>query len=253
MPNDAGVNVALHRTNPGNEFMLQDLRRQVLEANLELVSRGLVLYTFGNASAISRENRVVVIKPSGVPYERMTEDHMVATDLAGKTIEANLRPSSDLATHLALYQAFPTIGGIVHTHSHHATSWAQAQQEIPCLGTTHADYFHGAVPVTEPMTREEIESDYEANTGQVIIRRFRNLDPMRARAVLVAGHGPFCWGSTVSEAVHVAVILEEIALMAYQTVVLNPSIEPIGQDLLDKHYLRKHGPQSYYGQEKSAP
>jgi L-ribulose-5-phosphate 4-epimerase len=228
--------------------MLEDLRKQVLEANLELVHRGLVLYTFGNASGIAREDGLVVIKPSGIPYEHMTAHHLVITDLEGKTVEGNLRPSSDLATHLILYRAFPTIGGVVHTHSRHATAWAQANREIPCLGTTHADYFYGSVPVTEPMKEEEIVNDYEANTGHVIVRRFHSLDPDQIHAVLVAGHGPFCWGQSVSDAARVAIVLEEIARMAFHTVLLNPDIGSLGKELLDKHYLRKHGPGAYYGQ-----
>ena len=229
--------------------MLKALREEVLEANLELVRRGLVLYTFGNASGISREHRMVVIKPSGVPYDRMTIDDLVVVDLEGRTVEGYLKPSSDLPTHLALYRAFDTIGGVVHTHSTNATSWAQACREIPCLGTTHADYFHGAVPVTEPMEPGEIGSKYEWNTGQAIIRCFGGRDPLSMRAVLVAGHGPFCWGESASDAAHVAVVLEEIARMAYSAVTLNPSVQPICDALRDKHFQRKHGPDAYYGQK----
>ena len=228
--------------------MLPSLRAEVLDANLELVRRGLVIYTFGNASGISREQGLVVIKPSGVPYDSMTPDSLVITDLDGRVVEGRLRPSSDLATHLALYRAFAGIGGVVHTHSRYATAWAQAGREIPCLGTTHADDFHGPVPVTEPLTPGEIESGYEWNTGQVIVRRFAQLDPLAIPAVLVAGHGPFCWGASASAAAHTAVVLEEIACLAYRTVVLNPGVQPLSAALADKHFLRKHGPGASYGQ-----
>ncbi len=228
--------------------MLEALRTEVLEANLELVRRGLVIYTFGNASAVSREHSLAVIKPSGVPYDKMTAADMVVTDLEGRIVEGRLRPSSDLATHVALYRAFPTIGGVVHTHSRHATAWAQAHREIPCFGTTHADYFHGAVPVTAELTPEEIDSAYEANTGVAMIRRMQGLDPLACPAVLVAGHGPFCWGKTVADAVHNAVIVEELAAMAWQTLTINPRAQPISQALRDKHHFRKHGPKATYGQ-----
>lgn len=229
--------------------MLETLRQEVFDANLELVRRGLVLYTFGNASAIDRGRGLVVIKPSGVPYETMTAADMVVVDLDGAMVEGALRPSSDLATHLVLYKAFPAVGGVVHTHSRHATSWAQARREIPCFGTTHADYFYGPVPVTPPLTREEIESDYEVNTGHVIARRFRDLDPLAVPAVLVGNHAPFCWGKTVAEAAYMAVVLEEVAAMATQTLIANPNAEPVAQTLLDKHYFRKHGAKAYYGQK----
>ncbi len=228
--------------------MLEALRTEVLQANLELVRRGLVVYTFGNASAVSRERCLAVIKPSGVPYEKMTAADMVITDLEGRVVEGNLRPSSDLATHVALYRAFPEIGGVVHTHSRHATAWAQACREIPCLGTTHADYFHGSVPVTAELTREEIESEYEANTGVAIIRRMQGLSPLACPAVLVAGHGPFCWGKSASDAVYHAVIVEELAAMAWQTLTINPNAVPISEALRDKHHFRKHGPKATYGQ-----
>ncbi len=230
-------------------MLLETLREEVLRANLELVRQGLVIYTFGNVSGISRKDNLVVIKPSGVSYEALTADDLVVTDLNGWVVEGNLKPSSDLATHLVLYRNFPTIGGVVHTHSRFATSWAQAQLEIPCFGTTHADYFNGPVPVTPLLQREEIGRNYEANTGQAIVRRFLELNPEELPAVLVAGHGPFCWGKDSAEAVHNAVITEELARMAYYSVTLCPSLKPISQELLDKHFLRKHGPGAYYGQK----
>jgi L-ribulose-5-phosphate 4-epimerase len=228
--------------------MLQRLREQVLEANLELVRRNLVLYTFGNASGISREEGLVVIKPSGVPYEQMKSEHMVVTDLAGKIVEGELRPSSDLPTHLVLYNEFSEIGGVVHTHSEYATAWAQARQPIPCFGTTHADYFHGAVPVTAEMTDQEIAEDYEENTGHAIVRTLQHTNPAATLGVLVANHGPFAWGKDVETAAHNAVILEAIARMAYFTLDINAEAKPAGGALRDKHYLRKHGKNAYYGQ-----
>ena len=231
---------------------LQRLREEVLEANLELVRRGLVLYTFGNASGILRDEGLIVIKPSGVPYETMKPEHLVLTDLDGKVFEGGLRPSSDLPTHLALYKAFPEIGGVVHTHSEYATAWAQSRREIPCFGTTHADYFHGPVPVTDPMPSDEIEGEYEKNTGSAIIRRFQGLNPNAIPAVLVANHGPFTWGKNVSAAAHNAVVLESIARMAFFTVTINAEASGIGKTLHDRHYLRKHGSKAYYGQEKDA-
>ena len=232
-------------------MMLEQLRAEVLEANLELVRQGLVLYTFGNASGISRTDGLVVIKPSGVPYDAMRPADLVVTDLSGRTVEGNLRPSSDLSTHLELYAAFPGIGGVVHTHSRYATAWAQAGREIPCLGTTHADYFRSTVPVTDPMDPDEIQSDYERNTGHAIVRRFVDLDPAEAPGVLVAGHGPFCWGATAADAAHHAVILEYIAQMAYVSVTLNAAAEPLHRTHSDKHFLRKHGATAYYGQTRS--
>jgi L-ribulose-5-phosphate 4-epimerase len=229
--------------------VLEALRTEVYEANLELVRRGLVLYTFGNASGLSREQGLVAIKPSGVPYEKMTPADMVIVDLDGRVVEGALRPSSDLPTHVALYRAFPSIGGVVHTHSRHATAWAQACREIPCFGTTHADYFHGPVPVTVPLTRAEIESEYEANTGVTIIRLMQGRDPLGCPAALVAGHGPFCWGKSATAAAHMAVIVEELAAMAMQTLAINPAAPPISEALRDKHYFRKHGPKAYYGQK----
>jgi L-ribulose-5-phosphate 4-epimerase len=227
---------------------LRSLREEVLEANLELVRRGLVLYTFGNASGIAREEGLVVIKPSGVAYETMKPEDLVVVDLNGKIIEGSLRPSSDLPTHIILYQAFAGIGGVAHSHSRAATSWAQAQREIRCFGTTHADYFRGPVPVTKPLTPSQIRSNYEANTGHAIVRRFRKLDPLHVPAVLVSGHAPFCWGKTPAEAAHIAVVVEEIAAMALQTLVANPKARPISRHLHDKHFLRKHGGTAYYGQ-----
>jgi len=228
---------------------LERLREEVLEANLELVRRGLVLYTFGNASGIAREEGLVVIKPSGVAYEAMKASDLVVVNLDGKIVEGTLRPSSDLPTHLILYRAFAGIGGVAHTHSRAATSWAQAQREIPCFGTTHADYFHGPVPVTKPLTPADIRSDYEASTGHAIVRRFAKIDPMNCPAVLVAGHAPFCWGRTPSEAAHIAVVVEEIAAMALSTLRANPKARPIAKALHDKHFLRKHGKEAYYGQK----
>ncbi len=229
-------------------MMLQSLREEVLEANLEVVRRGLVLYTFGNASGIDRNEELIAIKPSGVPYDKMQPADLVITDLDGNIVEGNLRPSSDLATHLALYRAFPAIGGVVHTHSEYATAWAQARREIPCFGTTHADYFHGPVPVTEPMPAQDIETDYELNTGCSIVRRFRALDPLAIPGVLVAGHAPFCWGKTPADAAHNAVTLESIAKLAFRTVTLASDAAVLERVLHDKHFLRKHGPAAYYGQ-----
>ena len=228
---------------------LQALREEVLEANLELVRRGLVVFTFGNASGYDRTSGKVVIKPSGVPYEKLTPESLVVTDLDGKILEGSLRPSSDLATHLALYRAFPGVQGVVHTHSRYATAWAQAGVEIPCLGTTHADYFRGPIPITPSMSVGEIQSGYEWNTGQVIIRRFEGIDPLLTPAVLVAGHAPFCWGASVTDAAHTAVVVEEIAHMAYLTVTIRADAESLTDALRDKHFLRKHGSSAYYGQK----
>jgi L-ribulose-5-phosphate 4-epimerase len=210
----------------------------------------LVLYTFGNASGILREEGLVVIKPSGVPYDKMKPEHLVVTDLDGKIVEGKLRPSSDLASHLVIYKAFGEIGGVVHTHSEYATAWAQARREIPCFGTTHADYFHGPVPVTESLSDHEIAGEYEENTGTAILRAFRDRDPSVLPGVLVANHGPFTWGKDVATAAHNAVILEALARTAYFTSTLNPQASPIGKSLHDRHYLRKHGSNSYYGQAK---
>lgn len=229
-------------------MLLEDLREAVLDANLEIQRQGLVLYTFGNASGIDRAKGLVAIKPSGVPYEKLKAADMVITDLDGKIVEGTLNPSSDLATHLLLYREFPTIGGVVHTHSEFATSWAQAGRPIPCYGTTHADYFRGDVPVTTPLTDEQIETAYELNTGKVIVERFRNLDPIATPGVLVAGHAPFAWGKTAAAAAHNAVVLEYIARMAFRGVLINPRMTEVSAALQRKHYERKHGPKATYGQ-----
>jgi L-ribulose-5-phosphate 4-epimerase len=232
-------------------MLLRTLREDVLEANLELVRRGLVLYTFGNASGISRKDGLVAIKPSGVPYEELAPEHIVITKLDGEIVEGDLRPSSDLATHLELYKHFPTIGGVAHTHSEFATAWAQSEKPIPCLGTTHADYFHGPVPVTERLNASEIAGDYELETGAAICRIFAKVDPDSIPAVLVAGHAPFCWGASPADAAHNAVILEYVARMASHTLAINAESRPLGRELHDKHFLRKHGRNAYYGQVKA--
>ena len=231
--------------------MLKQLREQVLEANLEVVRRGLVLYTFGNVSGISREDNLVVIKPSGVPYERMKADDLVITDLDGKIVWGELRPSSDLDTHIHLYKSFPEIGGVVPTHSEHATAWAQACRSIPALGTTHADYFYGPVPITRELTADEIKNDYVRATGVAITDAFGNRDPMEVPAALVAGHGPFAWGRTPDDAVHNAVVLEAVARMAMYTFSLQPNAQGVSQALLDRHYFRKHGATATYGQAET--
>ncbi len=230
--------------------MLETLKKEVLEANLQLPEHGLVTFTWGNVSGIDREQGLVVIKPSGVAYEDLKLEDLVVVDLEGNIVEGELRPSSDTATHLALYKAFGEIGGVVHTHSPWATSWAQASRPIPALGTTHADYYYGEIPVTRPLTQKEIEEAYELETGTVIIETFRNLDldPKAMPGVLVSGHAPFCWGKNAYEAVHNAVVLDEVAKMAFHTFQLNPQVQAMDQFLLDKHYLRKHGPKAYYGQ-----
>jgi L-ribulose-5-phosphate 4-epimerase len=231
-------------------MLLRSLREQVLDANLELVRRGLVLYTFGNASGIARDQGLVVIKPSGVPYEEMKPEHLAVTDLAGNVVEGDLRPSSDLPTHLVLYNSFTEIGGVAHTHSEYATAWAQARKPIPCFGTTHADYFHGPVPVTAVMSDRDIAENYEKNTGEAIVRALQATNPARTPGVLVANHGPFAWGENAAAAAHNIVILEVIARMAYYTLGINSAAQPVGPGLHDKHYLRKHGPRAYYGQPK---
>jgi L-ribulose-5-phosphate 4-epimerase len=232
-------------------MLLQTLREEVLDANLELVRRGLVLYTFGNASGISRRDRRIAIKPSGVAYETMAPEDIVITDLDGHIVEGELRPSSDLPTHVELYKHFPDIGGVAHTHSEFATAWAQSGRPIPCFGTTHADYFHGPVPVTPRLTPDEIATDYERNTGLAICRLFDRLGTDESPAVLVAGHAPFCWGSNAAAAAHNAVILESVARMAYYTIAIAADAAPISAELHDKHFLRKHGKEAYYGQVNS--
>lgn len=226
-----------------------ELREEVCRANIELSKRGLAPFTFGNASAVDRAQGLIVIKPSGVPYDDLRAEMMVVTDLVGRVVEGTLRPSSDLPTHAVLYRAFPTIGGVVHTHSHYGTAWAQAGREIPCFGTTHADYFHGPIPVTRTMTDEEINGEYEANTGDVIVQRFLGIDPLRVPAVLVSGHASFAWGTTVSAAVETMSVMEEVAKLAYHTITLNAAAASIAKALHDKHFLRKHGPSAYYGQK----
>ena len=211
----------------------------------------MVLYTFGNVSGISRADGLVAIKPSGVPYESMQVEDIVVTDLEGNVVEGSLRPSSDLATHVELYKAFPKTGGVAHTHSEFATAWAQARMPIPCFGTTHADYFYGSVPVTNPMSSAEIAGEYEKNTGTAIIRAFRDIDYEQVPAVLVANHGPFSWGRDATSAAYKAVMLEHVARVAYRTVTLNLEAPAISDHLHDKHFLRKHGANAYYGQEKS--
>ncbi|HGM6986351.1 TPA: L-ribulose-5-phosphate 4-epimerase [Serratia marcescens] len=230
--------------------MLNELKRQVLAANLSLPAYGLVTFTWGNVSAIDRQSGLVVIKPSGIAYEAMTLEDLVVVDLEGKVREGHRKPSSDTATHLALYRAFADIGGVVHTHSRNATIWAQAGQPIPALGTTHADYFYGDIPCTRPMSEAEIAGDYEGETGKVIIETFNQAgrDPQQVPGVLVYSHGPFAWGKDAADAVHNAVVLEEVAIMAMATRQLAPGIAPMQPELLDKHFLRKHGKHAYYGQ-----
>lgn len=231
-------------------MLVRALREEVVAANQELVRQGVVVSTFGNVSGISRKDKLIAIKPSGVPYEDLTPEQIVVTDLEGKVVESNLRPSSDLPTHVELYRAFPNIGGVAHTHSEFGTAFAQAKRPIPCFGTTHADYFHGAVPVTPDMTPDEIAGAYEKTTGAVIVRTFKDIDPDAIPGVLVASHAPFCWGKSAADAVHNAVILEYIARMAAHTLALNPQAGAVSKALHDKHFLRKHGANAYYGQPK---
>ncbi len=230
--------------------MLTQLKQQVYEANMELPRRGLVTYTWGNVSGIDRERGLVVIKPSGVEYDELTPESLVVLDLDGNRVEGELNPSSDTRTHLELYRAFPALGGIVHTHSPCAVAWAQAGQDIPCYGTTHADYFYGAVPCARHLTKEELDEDYEKNTGKIIIETFtaRGVDPAAVPGVICRSHGPFTWGKDAAQAVYHAVVLEEVAKMALLTRQVDPAAAPAPQYLLDKHYLRKHGPAAYYGQ-----
>lgn len=229
---------------------LETLRKEVLDANLELVRRGLVLYTFGNVSGISRADGLIAIKPSGVPYDSMQAGDMVIADLDGNVVEGSLQPSSDLATHVELYKAFPNIGGVTHTHSEFATAWAQARTPIPCFGTTHADYFHGPVPVTNAMSSDEIAREYKKNTGTAIIQTFRDIDYERVPAALVANHGPFAWGRDAVEAAHNATIVEHVARVACRTITIDHDAQKISGHLHDKHFVRKHGARAYYGQEK---
>ncbi|HTL58814.1 MAG TPA: L-ribulose-5-phosphate 4-epimerase AraD [Candidatus Limnocylindrales bacterium] len=231
--------------------MLERLKRDVWAANLALVKEGLIIQTWGNASAVDRKRGVLVIKPSGVPYAKLAPRHMVVVSLeSGRTVEGKLHPSSDTPTHLALYRAFAQIGGIVHTHSLFATAWAQTCQKVPAFGTTHADYFHGPIPCTRCLEAKEIKVDYEANTGKVIIEAFVGRDPLSCPGVLVASHGPFAWGRTVAQAVENAVVLEHLVRLAGETLRVSPSTRPMQEVLLEKHFFRKHGPGAYYGQAK---
>ncbi|NQT59104.1 MAG: L-ribulose-5-phosphate 4-epimerase [Bacteroidetes bacterium] len=230
--------------------MFSDLKQRVYEANIELTRRNLITYTWGNVSGIDRDQKIIIIKPSGVSYDTMKVDDMVITDMEGTLLEGSYKPSSDLLTHAVLYKAFPECNAIVHTHSRNSTAWAQAGCDIPAFGTTHADYFYGPIPCTRKMTLEEIQNSYEKQTGNVIIETFmtRNINPSSTPAVLVNSHGPFSWGKTPEEAVHNAVVLEEVAYMARISVSINPDTLPMQQELLDKHFLRKHGKNAYYGQ-----
>ncbi|MDD7661411.1 MAG: L-ribulose-5-phosphate 4-epimerase [Eubacteriales bacterium] len=232
--------------------MLKRLKHAVYEANMELPHRGLVTYTWGNVSGIDRERGLVVIKPSGVSYDELTPDDLVVLDLDGKVVDGKLNPSSDTKTHLELYKAFPEIGGIVHTHSPYAVGWAQTGRDIPAYGTTHADYFYGPVPCCRSLTEQEVEEDYERNTGLVIVETFRQreLDPVHVPGAICRNHGPFTWGKDAAQAVYHAVVLEEVAKMAVYTTQIAPDAQPAPQYVLDKHFLRKHGPNAYYGQKK---
>ena len=231
--------------------MLEELKRLVYEANMELPRRGLVTYTWGNVSGIDREKGLFVIKPSGVDYDELRPEHLVVLDLEGNQVEGDLNPSSDTKTHLELYTAFPALGGIVHTHSPHAVAWAQAGRDIPAYGTTHADYFYGPVPCARDLTAQEINEGYEANTGHVIVETFREreVDPVHVPAVICRSHGPFTWGKDAAQAVYHAVVLEEVAKMALFTEIINPKAAPAPQRVQDKHFMRKHGPNAYYGQK----
>lgn len=229
--------------------MLEELKSKVCKANLELVEHGLVIFTWGNVSAIDRETGWIVIKPSGVSYDDMKPSDMVVVDLDGNVVEGDLNPSSDTPTHLALYRAWPEIGGVVHTHSTYATAWAQAGRDIPNIGTTHADYFHHAIPCTETMTAEEVGGSYELETGNVIVRRFEGMNPVHTPGVLVKNHGPFSWGKDPFDAVHNAVVMEQVAKMAYLAYAINPGLT-MNENLIERHFSRKHGPNAYYGQKK---
>ena len=230
--------------------MLEELKKKVYDANMELPQRGLITYTWGNVSGIDRQQGLFVIKPSGVDYDELKVEDMVVMNLAGEKVEGDYNPSSDTATHLEIYKAFPEVGGIVHTHSPWATSWAQAGRSIPCYGTTHADYFYGEVPCARSLTKAEIAKDYEKNTGLVIVETFKDKNPKHVPGIILANHGPFTWGKDADEAVHNAVVLEEVAKMAYQTEKINPKVKSAPQELQDKHFLRKHGENAYYGQGK---
>jgi len=238
-------------SNGRGDFMLENLKKDVLEANLLLPKYGLITFTWGNVSGIDREKGLIVIKPSGVEYDNMTAEDMVVVDLDGNVVEGKYKPSSDTPTHLALYKAFPTIGGVVHTHSRWATTFAQAGRGVPAMGTTQGDYFYGEIPCTRKMTPEEIGGSYELETGNVIIETFeqRGIDAAQVPAALVHSHGPFAWGKDAFDAVHNAVVLEEVACMDFHAMMLVPDLPPMQQELLDKHYLRKHGPNAYYGQK----
>lgn len=227
---------------------MQKLKQQVYEANMALPRHGLVTFTWGNVSGIDRERQCIVIKPSGVAYEKMSASDMVVVDMNGVVLEGDYRPSSDTATHLALYQRYPELGGIVHTHSTHATAWAQAGLSIPALGTTHADYFFGDIRCTRALTIEEVQGEYELNTGKVIIETLGNNNPLHSQGIVVYQHGPFAWGKTAEDAVHNAVVMEEVARMAWIAYGINPQLQPIDAYLMNKHFQRKHGPNAYYGQ-----
>lgn len=230
--------------------MLEEMKQRVLQANLTLVQYGLVYLTWGNVSGIDRQNKLVVIKPSGVDYDQLRTEHMSVVDLEGRLVEGTLRPSSDTPTHLELYKAFPEVGGIAHSHSEFATIFAQAGAEIPCLGTTHADHFRGTIPLTRMMIEQEVSSEYEKNTGKVIAERMSGLDPLLMPGILVAGHGPFTWGRNALDAVRHSLILERVASMAFRTYMLNPDTSELPAYLLNKHFSRKYGPQAYYGQKE---
>lgn len=231
--------------------MLEQLKKEVFKANLELVKQGLVIYTWGNVSGFDAKSKLLVIKPSGVDYDTMKESDMVVVDLDGNVVEGNLRPSSDTPTHIAIYKQYPEVKGVVHTHSEWATSWAQAERDIPVYGTTHCDYFYGAIPCTRQLTKEEINGEYEYNTGLVIVETLQNnqIAPLEIPGINVGHHGPFSWGETPTKAVHNAKVMEEVAKMAYRAEKINPNARPVSQNLLDKHYLRKHGKNAYYGQK----